>query len=84
MNVSAPQPVAGLVGLVSRGRYGLGSKSEREAVFLDSDRGRFLLRRKTGPAFGDTEFDRYVGTQVECSGFLIGSTLLVDTIRVCP
>jgi hypothetical protein len=77
-----PVKVDKLRGHVSRGRYGAGSKSERNAVFIDTEDGRFILRRKTGPVFGDKALERYVGHEVECDGFLVGSSLLADHIDV--
>ena len=82
MSSIAPQPIRGLRGTVSRGPYGTGSKSAREAVFIDTPNGRFLLRRKTGPAFGDDALDAYRGCTVECDGFLLGTTLLAEAIRI--
>jgi hypothetical protein len=76
-----PQPVQKLRGRVSRGDYGKGSKSEREALFIDTGSDRYLLRRKGGPVFADSELERHVGRTVECDGFLVGSTLLADRIE---
>jgi len=64
-----------------RGIYGKGTKSELEAVFIDTGSKRYLLRRKSGPAYGDRQLDRYVGQLVSCSGFLSGTTLLADAIQ---
>lgn len=82
MNGSQPIPVTGVRGRVTRGPYAQGSKSEREAVFLESAEGRYILRRKTGPVFGDAELDQYVGHEVICDGFLLGTTLLAERIQV--
>ena len=81
MDASDPAPVKGLRGQVMRDTYGKGTKSEREAVFLDTGRERYLLRRKSGPAFGDKQLDGYVGREVSCDGFLLGNALLADAIR---
>lgn len=82
MNGSQPTLVTNLRGLVSRGLYAQGSKSEREAVFLETDSGRYVLRRKTGPVYGDMELEQYVGRQVICDGFLVGTMLLAEQIQV--
>ena len=78
---SQPLPVKKMRGRVSRGEYGKGSKSEREAVFIETGGDRYLLRRKGGPVFADAELERHVGRTVECDGFLVGSTLLADRIE---
>lgn len=82
MNGSKPVPVKGIRGRVTRGLYAQGSKSEREAIFLETDNGRYVLRRKTGPVFGDVELEQYVGREVICDGFLVGTTLLAERIQV--
>jgi len=81
MNSSDPVPVKDLQGRVTRGVYGKGTKSERNAVFIETGTKRYLLRRKSGPAFGDETLERYVGHVVLCSGFLVGTTVLAEAIR---
>ena len=80
MDSSRPVPVNRLQGRVTRGEYGKGSKSEREAIFIDTDDGRYLLRRKGASAFADEELKGYVGHAVACDGFLVGTTLLAEKI----
>ncbi|MCS6305781.1 MAG: hypothetical protein H8K07_19265 [Nitrospira sp.] len=82
MNGSQPTPVKGLRGRVTRGLYAQGSKSEREAIFLETDKGRYVLRRKGGPVFGDAELEQYVGREVSCDDFLVGNSLLAERITV--
>ena len=79
-----PQRVEGVTGTVTRGPFGTGSKSEREAVWLESGMGRFVLRRKDGPTFGDRALDKYVGKRVTCDGFIVGYTLLAERIAIVP
>lgn len=77
-----PRPVRSLRGRVTRGTYGRGSKSARRAVFIETEDGRYLLRRKGGPVFADSTLERYVGRSVACDGFLLGTTLLAERIDV--
>jgi hypothetical protein len=79
-----PQRIDGLAGSVERGRLGTGSKSEREAVWLETAQGRFVLRHKEGPAFGDLSLEQYVGKHVKCDGFIVGYTLLAEQIKIVP
>lgn len=79
-----PRRVEGLTGVVRRGPFGTGSKSERIAIFVDTDDGSFVLRRKEGPSYGDPELDRYVGHRVSCDGFILDHTLLAERIRTLP
>jgi hypothetical protein len=80
----SPQRVEGVTGTVVRGPFGTGSKSEREAVWLESAIGRFVLRRKDGPTFADRALEKYVGKRVECDGFIVGYTLLAERIAILP
>jgi hypothetical protein len=81
-DAAQPEPVKNLRGTVTRGDYAKGSKSERVAVFLETTEGRFLLRRKNGPAFADMKLERYVGHTVACDGFLVGTTVLAVHISI--
>ena len=76
-----PQRVEGLHGTVRRGPLGAGSKSAREAIWIDTACGRYVLRRKDGPSFGDTQLEAWVGREVACSGFIVGYMLLAEHIE---
>lgn len=76
-----PQRVEGLRGTVQRGLLGEGSKSEREAIWLDTACGRYVLRRKDGPSFGDAALEMWVGCEVACSGFIVDYVLLAERIE---
>lgn len=77
-----PRRVTGVTGRVSRGTFGAGSKSEHDAVWIDTGAARYVLRRKGGPAMGDRALDRYVGLDVRCDGTLLSHTLVADAIDV--
>jgi hypothetical protein len=79
---NSPQRVEGLVGNVLVGPFGGGSKSERQAVWLETADRRLVLRRKEGPTFDDRLLDRYVGKRVKCSGYVVGYVLLAERIDV--
>ncbi|WP_119421672.1 hypothetical protein [Desertibaculum subflavum] len=78
------QRVDGLTGKVSRGPFGSGSKSERMTIWLETPEGRFVLRRKGGPTFGDRALDKYVGMRVSCDGFIADYMLLAERIEILP
>ena len=75
------RPVRHLRGHVVRRVVGRGSKSEREAVMLDTDEGALLMRPRRGPSFGETGYEPLVGKFVACSGTIVGHTLLVDVVE---
>jgi hypothetical protein len=82
MSSERPIRVTALRGRVTKGSYAKRSKSDREAVFIETTDERYILRRKTGPVFDDTKLTQFVGHEVECDGFLIGRTFLVERIEV--
>ena len=78
----SPQRVTGFQGVVACERVGVGSKSERMAVLLQTDAARFVLRRAGAHAFSDPELQRLVGKTVLVSGHLVaGNTLIADRIE---
>ena len=77
---ASPEKVHGLQGRVVQGHYGVGSKSERETFYLDTGSKKYLLRRKSGPVFGDEELKKFQGKTIECAGFIMGDTLLAEQI----
>jgi hypothetical protein len=82
MSSTRPIRVTALRGHVMKGVYGKGSKSEREAVFIETADTQYILRGKTGPAFDDTKLTQYIGHEVKCDGFVVGTTLLAERIEV--
>jgi hypothetical protein len=79
---TSPKRVEGLTGAVVRAPFGTGSKSERQAIWLETAEGRFVLRRKEGPTYDDAALDKYVGKRVKCDGFVVGYTLLAERIQI--
>lgn len=79
---SSPKKITGLCGQVVQGDYGKGSKSAHQALFIQTAAERLLLRRKTGPALGDEELLKFLGKQVKCDGFVVGNSLLAESIKV--
>jgi hypothetical protein len=56
-----------------------GSKSERQAVFLETDNeGSFLLRRRGGNPFFDPILQKLVGKTIHCKGILTEHTLIIS------
>jgi hypothetical protein len=80
----SPQRVDGLTGTVVRGPFGTGSKSARDAIWLETAERRLVLRWKDGPTFDDPTLERYVGKRVACRGFVVGYMLLLERIEILP
>jgi hypothetical protein len=81
MSSTRPIRVNAMHGRITQGSYGKGSKSEHEAIFIETPNARYVLRPKTGHAYSDTKLRQFIGHEVECDGFLVGTTLLVDRIE---
>lgn len=73
-----------VTGAVRRARINVGSKSEREAIVIDINRGIGMhtveLRMVNGTSFGDASFDHLVGQRVKIEGLQSGGTLFVRTL----
>lgn len=82
MSSVRPKRVKAIRGRVIQDIYGKGSKSERETIFIETPDGRYIIRRKKGPVFDDIELKQYIGHEVECDGFIIDNTILLESIRV--
>ena len=65
-------------GRVSRQLVAPGSKSEREAVVLDTDAGQFVLRRVGGNPFADPQLDDLVGKTVRAVGEVHGPDFIMS------
>jgi hypothetical protein len=68
-------------GLVVKQTVGKGSKSEHDAVMLETAEGRFLLRRQGGNPFSDPKLDRLVGKRITGTGVITGNTLIMSEWR---
>jgi hypothetical protein len=55
-----------------------GSKSERQAVFLDTTEGSFVLRRRGGNPFVDPVLQQLVGKTLHVKGILTEHTLIMS------
>lgn len=64
-------------GSVVKRPFGVGTKSEHDAIFLVTKDKEYVLRRQGGNAFHDPELEQLVGKQVQCTGTVTGYTLLV-------
>lgn len=69
-------------GSVVKRPFGVGSKSERDAILLVTNDKEYVLRRQGGNAFSDSELEQLVGKQVQCTGIVTGYTLLVSRCAV--
>ena len=72
--------MAEFLGRVVRKQIAAGSKSERDAVCLDTGAKNFILRRQHGNPFHDEELEKLVGKRIRADGSMIGGgTVLMST-----
>jgi hypothetical protein len=64
-------------GQVVRAQFAKGSRSEHEAVFLNSDKGRVVLPRADGNPFSDPELEKLIGKTIRARGDATGYTFLL-------
>jgi hypothetical protein len=77
-----PRRVDALRGHVAAEPTGGASKSAQLALWITTTEGRFQLRRKGGPSFGDALLQAYADHQVVCCGVVVGYVLLAETIEI--
>jgi hypothetical protein len=66
------------IGKVIKKPFGKGSKSEYEAVFLETEHNQYVLRRQGGNPFYDEEIQKLVGKTIRCNGVVADYTLLIS------
>ena len=71
-----------VVGDVVRRRVGGGSKSDHDAVVVDTGEQTLILRRRGGNAFSDPAVDALVGQRVRLEGTATDTTFLIDDVTV--
>ena len=64
-------------GTVARRVVAPGSKSERQAIVLETSEGELVLRRQGANPFHDPELERLVGHRVRAEGKVHGHTLIM-------
>ncbi len=70
-----------LSGKVVLKKFGAGSKSEHDAIWLECPQGSFVLRRQGGNPFYDPELHKLIGRQVTATGVISQSLFLVSEIE---
>ena len=59
-----------LTGKVVLQKFGAGSKSEHNAICLQTSEGTYKLKRMGGNPFNDPELNKLVGKQIKATGML--------------
>ena len=69
-----------LKGKVVTKKFGKGTKSEHNAIYLESDQGSFVLRRIGGNPFSDPALKKWIGKQVKVIGIIDQHTFMAGEI----
>ena len=69
-------------GQVVKRPFAVGSKSEREAVFLETKGRRYLLRQMGGDPYHDPELEKLVGKKIEAEGEVDDYILLLSSWKI--
>jgi hypothetical protein len=69
------------VGKVSKRPFATGSKSERDALRLDTAEGSFVLRRMGANPLYDPDLEKLVGKTIRCRGEVNNYTLTIADWR---
>jgi hypothetical protein len=67
-----------LTGSVIKKLFAQGSKSERQAVMLITEKKEYVLRQDGGPVFGDEVIDGLVGKKIKGDGKVLGYTFILS------
>ncbi len=59
-----------------------GTKSEHDAIVLETRQGTFLLRRVGGSAYRDPELVKLINRQISCLGALHQGTLILTSWQI--
>lgn len=70
-----------LTGKVIRKTFSAGSKSEHEAVYLDTGDNSYKLKRAGGNPFFDAELEKLVGKEITVTGRVDGYLLIAAKIE---
>ena len=70
------------VGNVTKKPFGGGSKSEYDAVYLETEDKSYVLRRVGGNPFHDPELEKLVGKKIRCKGEASNYTLIMGDCNV--
>ena len=69
-----------LTGKVIQKKFAEGSKSEHNAVYLETPEGSYQLRRLGGNPFSDPDLNKLVGKKINATGILKGLLFIAKNL----
>lgn len=79
--MSADNPKMKLKGKVICKTFGKGSKSEHEAIYIETEQGEYVLRKAGSNSFENNELIEFVGKEVIATGVVKAYLFVVTEIR---
>ena len=73
-----------LTGTVVKKKFAKGSKSEHDAVYLQTNDGSYLLRRLGGNPFSDPVLQKLIGKKIRATGRLNEYFFLANKLKNIP
>jgi hypothetical protein len=70
-----------LTGKVIQKKFAPGSKSEHDAIYIETDQGDFQLRRLGGNPFSDPDLIKLVGKKITATGVLNGKLFIANALK---
>ncbi len=71
-----------LTGKVTTGNFSKGSKSEHDAIYLETEKGSFVLRRKGENPFEDPVLKKLIGKTISANGMIHNKIFFVSDVKV--
>ena len=71
-----------IVGKVTLKPFGTGSKSEHDAVYIETQKNSYKLRIKGGNPFNDPELSDLVGKTIKATGKLVDYLFIIDKYEI--
>lgn len=78
-----PAAVQTIRGIVIEKTYARGTKSQHEALYIQTSEHEYVLRRINANPFQDEELQEYKGKEVTATGVLDKNTFLAREIKPC-
>lgn len=82
MSLNKKKATIQLTGKVTSGDFSKGSKSEHIAMYLETAKGSFVLRRVGGNPFSDLTLKKLTGKTITATGILDNNTFYANELKV--
>jgi hypothetical protein len=71
-----------ICGIITRKKFGEGSKSDHNAICIETNEDSFVLKRIGGNPFNDPVLNKMIGKEVTATGFLDQYQFLASDVQI--